>query len=259
MNLKQTLCEQFDSSSVLVGDAVSAHYESDWGVGDTHRPEVVLRPSTTENAAQMLKLCNDAGQNIVTQGGLTGLSGGATPQPGEWSLSLERMNKVIEIDPDAMTLTVEAGVPLEVVQSAADDANLFLPLDLAARGSCQIGGNVATNAGGNQVIKYGMARALVSGMVAVLADGTILSNRNKLLKNNAGYDLKQLFIGSEGTLGVITEVVLRLVPKPVTKQSAMCAMNSMDDVLHLLSEARKRIYPASVHSKLCGRIITRNL
>ena len=241
MNLKQTLCEQFDSSSVLVDDAVSARYESDWGVGETHRPEVVLRPATTENVAQMLKLCNEAGQSIVTQGGLTGLSGGATPQAGEWSLSLERMNKVIEIDPDAMTLTVEAGVPLEVVQSAADDANLFLPLDLAARGSCQIGGNVATNAGGNQVIKYGMARALVSGMVAVLADGTILSNRNKLLKNNAGYDLKQLFIGSEGTLGVITEVVLRLVPKPITKQSAMCAMNSMNDVLYLLSEARKQL------------------
>jgi FAD/FMN-containing dehydrogenase len=241
MSLRKIIRENFGASSMLYNDEVSDKYTSDWTGGGKHRPEVVLRPKTVEHVSSMLKLCNAAGQKIVIQGGLTGLSGGASPKPGEWSLSLERMNKIIEIDQDALTITVQAGAPLSKVQLAAEDAGLYFPLDLGARGSCQIGGNIATNAGGNQVIKYGMARALVSGMVAVLADGTILANRNKLLKNNAGYDLKQLFIGSEGTLGIITEVVLRLFPKPLTKQSAMCALESMTDVISLLKAARSRL------------------
>ena len=241
MSLKQTFVDKYDQSTLLTGDRISARYESDWGSGDTHLPEVVMRPDSTELLAEMLKACNETGQKIVTQGGLTGLSGGATPQPGEWSVSLERMNRIVEVDTQALTMTVEAGVPLEQAQQAAADAGYYLALDLGARGSCQIGGNISTNAGGNQVIKYGMARNQVSGMVVVLADGTILRNRNKLLKNNAGYDLKHLFIGSEGTLGIITEVVLRLSPISITKQSALCAMHSMPDVIDLLNQARTRL------------------
>ena len=241
MSLRKDIRERFNPPSVLFDDEVSDKYSSDWTDSGKCKPEAVLRPKTTEDVSNMLQLCNSAGQTIVVQGGLTGLSGGASPKPGEWSLSLERMNKIIEIDQDALTITVQAGTPLSEVQQAAEDAGLYLALDLGARGSCQIGGNIATNAGGNQVIKYGMARALVSGMVAVLADGTVLTNRNKLLKNNAGYDLKQLFIGSEGTLGIITEIVLRLFPKPLTKQSAMCGLQSMTDVIRLLKEARTRL------------------
>jgi len=241
MSLRKDIRERFNPPSVLFDDEVSDKYSSDWTDSGKCKPEAVLRPKTTEDVSNMLQLCNSAGQTIVVQGGLTGLSGGASPKPGEWSLSLERMNKIIEIDQDALTITVQAGTPLSEVQQAAEDAGLYLALDLGARGSCQIGGNIATNAGGNQVIKYGMARALVSGMVAVLADGTVLTNRNKLLKNNAGYDLKQLFIGSEGTLGIITEIVLRLFPKRLTKQSAMCGLQSMTDVIRLLKEARTRL------------------
>src|SRR6185295_10928865 len=144
---------------------------------------------------------------VVPQGGMTGLCGGARPEPNWVAISLERMVGIEEIDSASATMTVRAGTPLETVQRAADDAGFFFPLDLGARGSCAIGGNLSTNAGGNRVIRYGMTRDLVLGLEAVLPDGTIVTSLNKMLKNNAGYDLKQLFIGTEGTLGVITRVV----------------------------------------------------
>ena len=180
-------------------------------------PKVLLRPQTTQQISEILKLCHAAKQAITPQGGMTGLVSAAAPLEGEISLSFERMKKVVEIDRYTATMTVEAGVELQTIQEEADANDLLFPLDLGARGSCTIGGNLSTNAGGNRVIRYGMTRDLVIGVEAVLADGTIIDGLHKLRKNNTGYDLKQLFIGSEGTLGIITKAVLKLVPNPVVR------------------------------------------
>jgi len=178
---------------------------------------------------------------VVVQGGMSGLSGGATPQPGEISISLERMSGIEELDRVGGTATVLAGTPLQVLQEAAGDADMLFPLDLGARGSCTVGGNISTNAGGNQVIRFGMMRALVLGLEVVLADGTIVSSLNRMLKNNAGYDLKQLFIGSEGTLGIVTRAVVRLFPKQPIKTTAICAVTGFDAMLDLLQLLRAEL------------------
>ncbi len=225
------LRETLDAKGVLTGEDVTPRYHADWSRENPCRPEVVLRPADTQGLSKALALCNAAGQPIVIQGGMTGLSGGATPRHGEWAMSLERLRGIVELDPDSMTITARAGTPLEAVQQAAEEAGFILPLDLGARGSCNIGGNISTNAGGNSVIQYGMARALVLGLEAVLADGTIIRSRNKLLKNNAGFDLKQLFIGSEGTLGVVTEVTSRIFPRTLSRQSALCGLATFADVV----------------------------
>ena len=155
----------------------------------------------------------------------------------------ERITGVEEIDPNGMTMTVCAGTPLEAIQQAADEAGLFFSLDLGARGSCAIGGNLSTNASGNRVIRYGMARDLVLGLEAVLPDGTVVSMLNRMLKNNACYDLKQLFLGSEGTLGVITRAVLRLRPKPGCIAAAMETVTGYDRARELLRTARRSLGP----------------
>lgn len=219
---------------VLVAEAVSDKYSVDWSAENAHKPDVVVRAKSVADVAALLEYCNSNQLPLVTQGGLTGLAGGATPQANEIVLSLELLSGVTEVDSQSMTLSVLAGTPLEQVQQAALDAGFYLPLDLGARGSCTIGGNVATNAGGNQVLSYGMTRALVLGLEAVTADGTIIRSMNKMLKNNAGYDLKQLFIGSEGSLGVVTEVVLRMYPLAKSKVSAICAFEKFDDVVDFL-------------------------
>src|SRR3954469_7115519 len=184
-------------------------------------PQALILPQTTEDVSTALRLCHQHRQAVVTQGGLTGLAGGAHPQTGEIALSLERMNGVEEIDTASATLTALAGTPLAVVQQAADEAGFLCGIDLGARGTCTIGGNIATNAGGNQVLRYGMARRNTLGLEAVLADGTIVRSLNKMLKNNAGYDWTQMFIGSEGTLGVVTRVVLGLHARPEGVQTAL--------------------------------------
>jgi FAD/FMN-containing dehydrogenase len=195
---------------------ISEKYQGDWlmraGPGDV--AVALARPKTSAQVSRLLAACNEAKIPVVPQGGLTGLTGGAVPSSGALLISLERMTQIEAVDVAAQAIVVDAGVPLERIQDAADAAGLMFPLDIGSRGTCQIGGNLSTNAGGNRVLRYGMARALVLGLEAVLADGTIISSMNQMLKNNAGFDLKQLFIGSEGTLGIITRVVLRLVPKP---------------------------------------------
>jgi len=195
-------------------------------------------PRNTAQVSQTLHFCNERGIAVQPQGGLTGLAGGAVPVGPCVVLSLERMRAIKEIDPAAGTITVEAGVVMEAVQKAADAADLFFPLDLGGRGSCQIGGNVSTNAGGNRVLRYGMARDLVLGVEAVLADGTVIDALRKVIKNNSGYDLRQLFIGAEGTLGIITAVVLRLFPKPRSNCTGICAVDDYPAVLELLKRAR---------------------
>ncbi len=197
-------------------------------------PQALILPQTTEDVSTALRICHEHRQSVVTQGGLTGLAGGAHPQTGEIALSLERMNGVEEIDPASATLTALAGTPLAVVQQAADEAGFLCGIDLGARGTCTIGGNIATNAGGNQVLRYGMARRNTLGLEVVLADGTVVRSLNKMLKNNAGYDWTQLFIGSEGTLGIITRAVIGLHPKPQGLQTALCAVGRFDDALVVL-------------------------
>ena len=206
-------------------------------------PLAVARPADTAGVAATLRICNEHGVAVVPQGGLTGLCGGARAGSREVALSLERLVGIEEIDPASATMTVRAGTPLETIQQAAAEAGFFCPLDLGARGSCAIGGNLSTNAGGNRVIRYGMAREMVLGLEVVLADGTVMTSLNKMIKNNAGFDLKHLFIGSEGTLGVITRIVLRLFPKPASTMVAMCAAKDYGTVLQILSAARNGLGP----------------
>jgi FAD/FMN-containing dehydrogenase len=198
---------------------------SDWLVaaGLEDVPRALARPKTAVHVSRLLSACNKHHIPVVPQGGLTGLAGGATPVKDALLISLERMNQIEEIDPIGQTMTVQAGVPLQTVQEAADSAGFMFPLDIGARGSCQIGGNLATNAGGNRVLRYGMARDLVLGLEVVLADGTIITSMNQMMKNNAGYDLKQVFVGSEGTLGIITRAVLKLFAKPKAMALALTA------------------------------------
>jgi FAD/FMN-containing dehydrogenase len=194
----------------------------------------LVRPRSTEEVSRVLALCQSRGQCVVTHGGLTGLVHGAASGADDLVLSLERMNEIERLDPVGRTLTVQAGCTLQKVQQAAQEAGLQFALDLGARGSCTIGGNVATNAGGNAVIRYGMTRDQVLGLEAVLADGTVVSSMNHMIKNNTGYDLRQLFIGSEGTLGVITRLVLRLREAPRSRCTALVAANSLANVIGLL-------------------------
>ncbi len=196
--------------------------------------EVLARPASTDEVAAVLRACHDRGVAVVPQGGLSGLAHGADAQPAELCLSLERMRRIEAVDPVQRVLVAEAGVTLEEAQQAAAEAGLMLPIDLGARGSATLGGVVSTNAGGNQVLRYGMTRESVLGLEAVLADGSVISSLNQLIKNNAGYDLKQLFIGSEGTLGVVTRVVLRLRERPEARQVALLALPSFEAVMQLL-------------------------
>lgn len=224
--------------SASFGDDIPERFHADWSGLAPVRPLALVRPRTTGEVAAALRLCNRHGIPVVPQGGLTGLAGGGQPLADGIALSLDRMNGIEEIDPVMATMTVQAGTPLGAIQAAADGAGLFFGLDLGARQSCSIGGNVSTNAGGNRVIRYGMAREHILGIEVVLADGTIVKSLNKMLKNNAGYDLKQLFIGSEGTLGIVTRVVLRLQARPGSILSAFCGCPDFDAVLRLLRKAR---------------------
>lgn len=193
----------------------------------------VVRPASTEQAAAVAAICADAGIAIVPQGGNTGLVGGGVPAGGI-VLCLSRMHRVRGLDRTNRTITVEAGMILADVQAAADDAGLLFPLSLAAEGSCRIGGNLATNAGGINVLRYGNARDLVLGLEVVLADGRVWDGLRGLRKDNTGYDLKQVFIGSEGTLGIITAAVLKLFPKPRTRVTALAALPHAAAALDLL-------------------------
>lgn len=239
--LLDQLKASLDASSLILDDDISDKYFVDWSGSKPCQPAALLKPKTTEELSAIMALCHEHDQPVVVQGGLTGLSGGATPQSGEFAISLERMNAIEEIDATAMTLTAHAGTPLQLLQEVAAEHDLFLPLDLGARGSCMIGGNVATNAGGTEVIRYGMTRSMVLGLEAVLADGTVINAMNKMVKNNSGYDLKYLFIGSEGTLGIVTRVVLQLQPQSLNTHTALCALNSYEAVTQLLNILKRSL------------------
>lgn len=235
----EKLAGEMREGLLLIGYDIPERHLHDWMAEAPPGTALALaRPRDTEEVGALLSACLRLRLPVVPQGGLTGLAGGAVPVPGCVLLSLERMCGVEEIDAAASTAVVLAGTPLQTLQQAAWDAGLFFPLDLGARGSCTIGGNLSTNAGGNRVLRYGMARDLVLGLEAVLADGTVVSSLNKMLKNNTAYDLKQLFIGSEGTLGVITRAVLRLHPQPRSVCTALCAVTDYAAVLALLRHVR---------------------
>jgi FAD/FMN-containing dehydrogenase len=227
------LADVVGADHVLTGDRVTSRATS-WANHAPCRALAIVRPGNTDEVSRVLAACHAAGHPVVTMGGLTGLVRGCEAGPGEIGLSLERMHRIESIDPIGRTMTVEAGAPLQKVQEAAEQHGLAYPVDFGARGSAHVGGTVATNAGGNGVIRYGMTRESVLGLEAVLADGTVLPAMNRMLKNNAAYDLKQLFIGTEGTLGVITRLVLRLREAPRSTQTAMVACPAFGDVTRLL-------------------------
>jgi len=199
----------------------------------------VVRPCTTEELAAVVRVCADAGVAVVPQGGNTGLVGGGVPEGGI-VLSMSRMNRVRAIDPVNRTITLEAGVILADVQKAAEEAGALFPLSLGAEGSCRIGGNLATNAGGMTVVRYGNARDMVLGLEVVLPDGRIWDGLKGLRKNNTGYDLKQLFLGSEGTLGIITAAVLKLYPPPRVAETALIAVPSVQAALDLFNRTNEQ-------------------
>ena len=240
----------------IVGDAhvLSATHDvepflADWRGRYRGRTLAVVRPASTVEVAAVVRLCADAGAAIVPQGGNTGMCGGATPDATgeEVVVSLTRMNRVRTIDKANATITVDAGAPLAAVQGAAAAAGFLFPLSLASEGSCTIGGNVSTNAGGTAVLRFGNTRELTLGVEVVLADGTIWDGLRGLRKDNTGYDLKQLFIGAEGTLGIVTAVVLKLFPAPRTRVTALAASMSIEGTIAIL-----RTLKAALGDRLTG-------
>jgi FAD/FMN-containing dehydrogenase len=204
------------------------------------RSPLVLRPASTEEVAQVVGICAEAGLAIVPQGGNTGLVGGSVPHEAgnEIVVSLSRMNRILALDPIDYTLTVEAGCVLADLQQAAEGADRLFPLSLGAEGSCQIGGNLSTNAGGTAVLRYGNARDLVLGLQVVLPDGRVWDGLRRLRKDNTGYDLKQLFLGAEGTLGIITAAALKLFPRPRETCTALVAVRDVAAAAELLARLR---------------------
>ena len=238
--LRQALATILDAPGFLAPEDIGERYRVDWK-GQRGEPLAVLRPATPEIVASVMRVLHGLRQPVVVQGGMTGLVHGGLPQAGEIVLSLERLNRIEEIDPISSTMTLQAGVPLETAQRAAEEHGLFFPVDIGSRGSCQIGGIISTNAGGNRVLRYGMTRNSVLGIEAVLPDGTIVSRMGKVLKDNAGYDLKQLFIGGEGTLGIVTRALLILQPKPTSRDTALVTVDGFADVVDLLTLCRRKL------------------
>jgi FAD/FMN-containing dehydrogenase len=243
MTLQKRLADIVGAANVLTAPEDTKAYFTDWRKQYSAPAECVVRPATTQETAQVVALCARENVAVVPQGGNTGLVGGSVPTGArrEIVLALGRMNRIRAIDVLNDTVTAEAGCVLAAVQRAAEDAGRLFPLSLAAEGSCQIGGNLSTNAGGVNVLRYGTAREQVLGLEVVLPDGRVWNGLRGLRKDNTGYDLKQLFLGAEGTLGVITAAVLRLYPRPTASATAWIAAASPRQAVELLAKLRERL------------------
>jgi len=230
-----------DKSSILKGEDLKSRFYHIWKTDIPLESICLLLPKNTNQVSSILKICNNYNQEVIIHGGLTNLVGATKSSDNQVVISLEKMKNIIEIDEKGKTVTCESGVIIEDIINAVKDKDLLLPLNFGARGSAQIGGAVSTNAGGLRVFKYGMTRNLVMGLEVVLPDGTIISSLKKLMKDNSGYDLKQFFIGSEGTLGIVTKVVLRLYQHPKTRYTALAVTNDYKKVLDLLKFMEDKI------------------
>ncbi|MGB8339299.1 MAG: FAD-binding oxidoreductase [Burkholderiales bacterium] len=240
-------------------------YITDWRGRYTGRAACVVKPANTEEVAAIVKLCAETQTPIVPQGGNTSLCGASVPDESGTAivLNLSRMHRVREVDADNNTLTVEAGCVLHTIQQAADGADRLFPLSLASEGTCQIGGNIATNAGGTGVLRYGNMRDLVLGLECVLPNGEVWNGLRGLRKDNTGYDLKQLFIGSEGTLGIITAAVLKLYPQPRARATALVALADVNDGLALLNAIKQnfgdRLTGFEIMMRVCLDLVFRHI
>ena len=238
---------------------------TEWRDRFTGKTLIMVSPRTTEQVAAIIKACAAAGTAVIPQGGNTGLCGGAIPDMSgnQVLLSLSRLNEIRKIDVDDASIVVDAGCVLADIQQAAREAGCFFPLSLSAEGSCQIGGNLATNAGGINVLRYGTARQQVLGLEVVLADGTVWDGLRSLRKDTAGYDMKQLFIGSEGTLGVITAATLRLYPDPGATTTSLLALSAAGDAVGILALMREELGPRvqafELMSDRCLRFVERHV
>ncbi|MBS0304646.1 MAG: FAD-binding oxidoreductase [Proteobacteria bacterium] len=254
MKLVEDLRTIVGATHVLTDGDLSA-WELDWRRRWHGKALAVVRPGSTAEVAAVVRLCGAAGTSIVPQGGNTGLVGGGVPDASgrQVLLSLGRMQRVRALDRANLTLTVEAGCVLQAAQQAAADAGLLLPLSLASEGSCTVGGNLATNAGGTQVLRWGNARELCLGLEVVTAAGEVWDGLSGLRKDNTGYDLRDLFIGSEGTLGVISAATLKLAPQPAAVMTALAACSSLEACVKLLDLARARLGAGLTGFEVMGR------
>lgn len=241
MGLIAKLKTTVGDEAVRTGKDIPARNRSDESGEASVEPMALVLPRSTADVSAVLALCHAAGQSVVPQGGMTGLVDASRPGADEIAISLEKMNGVEEIDPTSGTITALAGTPLEVIQNAAEDAGMMVGIDLGARGSCTIGGNVATNAGGNSVLRFGMTRANVRGLEAVLADGRVVRSNSKMMKNNSGFDWPQLLVGSEGTLGIVTRVTLALHPRPAAISTALAMVSDTSAAIALLRDLDRRL------------------
>ncbi|NNE25225.1 MAG: FAD-binding oxidoreductase, partial [Saprospiraceae bacterium] len=224
------------SIEVQYADQLESRYSHIWTMDKPLEARAVFLPKSAEELSQLLAFCNTHKLSVVVHGGLTNLVGATQTKKSDIVVALEKMNKIIELDKESKTIAVEAGVILESIHTYLKDSDLMFPLNFGAKGSAQLGGIISSNAGGLRVFRYGVTRQLVLGLEVVTADGTVISSMKALQKDNTGYDLKQLFIGAEGTLGVITKAILKLVPRPQSRVSAFLAIEKYKHVLQVLSK-----------------------
>lgn len=239
MDIINKLKHVLGNEKVLTKSKLESRYNHIWTMNTPLKAKACVLPNTTEEIALICKTCYKYGQPMVVFGGLTNLVGGTETNGDEIVISMEKLNKVVSIDQAGRTMTVQAGMILEEIQNLAMENDLFFPLSFGAKGSCQIGGCISTNAGGIRVLKYGMTRQLILGLEVVLPDGQIISSEKQMLKDNSGYDLKQMFIGAEGTLGIVTKAVLKLEEMPSSRNSAFLAFSEFDKIISFLKVIKK--------------------
>ena len=240
-NFIKSLTRIVGESNILHSGAEKERFTHIWKTDIPLEAKAVIFPSSTEEVSEIMKYCYGIKQEVIVHGGLSNLVGGTETESNQLVISLDKMNLIEEVDPQSKTITAQAGTILENMIDAAKEKNLLLPMSFGAKGSAHIGGVVSTNAGGLRVFRYGMTRQMVLGLEVVLPDGTIISSLKKIIKDNSGYDLKQLFIGSEGTLGIVTKVILRLSEAPTSRSSAIVGIDSYEQVIELLKYLEKNL------------------